>query len=72
MFPLTWQKSSFSTGGEGECVELATSPTGGIHFRESDEPAQIATANPAAVGELFTAIKRGRFRQDRRPPAPRA
>jgi hypothetical protein len=63
MFPLTWQKSSFSTGGEGECVELATAPTGGVHFRESDEPAQIATASPVAMRGLFSAIRRGGFKQ---------
>ncbi|MFF1694004.1 DUF397 domain-containing protein [Streptomyces sp. NPDC058257] len=63
MTELVWQKSSFSGGGNGECVELATAPTGGVHFRESDEPARIATANPVAMRGLFSAIRRGSFRQ---------
>ena len=58
MSHLTWQKSSFSTGGEGNCVELAA--TGGhIHLRESDHPDQIATAVPRAVAGLLHAVKAG-------------
>ncbi|MET9520137.1 DUF397 domain-containing protein [Streptomyces sp. NPDC002994] len=54
---LTWQKSSFSTGGEGECVELATGATGHIHLRESDRPMEITTATPTALAALLNAIK---------------
>ncbi|GHC48455.1 DUF397 domain-containing protein [Streptomyces flavofungini] len=57
MFQLTWQKSSYSTGGEGECVELATDPTGRIHLRESDRPAEMATTTPAALRGLLHHIK---------------
>lgn len=59
MFQPTWQKSSFSTGGEGECVELASGLTGQVHLRESDRPAQVATATPVALEQLFAAIRRG-------------
>ncbi|WP_159015208.1 DUF397 domain-containing protein, partial [Streptomyces europaeiscabiei] len=39
MIPGTWQRSTFSGGGEGNtCVELAAAP-GEIHLRESDAPA---------------------------------
>ncbi|MFD9909226.1 DUF397 domain-containing protein [Streptomyces sp. NPDC059063] len=55
---LSWQKSSFSTGGSGECVELAAGP-GRVHLRESDRPAEIATATPAALRGLLHHIKAG-------------
>ncbi|MGV9882625.1 DUF397 domain-containing protein [Streptomyces sp. NPDC003006] len=52
-----WQKSSFSTGGEGECVELASGPTGHIHVRESDRPDEIATVASGALYGLLRALK---------------
>lgn len=57
MSELTWQKSSYSTGGNTECIELATGPTGLVHLRESDQPTQIATATPAALAALLDSIK---------------
>ncbi|MEU5700905.1 DUF397 domain-containing protein [Streptomyces aurantiacus] len=60
MSRLSWQKSSFSTGGEGNCVELATAvPANHIHLRESDRPYEIATATPRALAGLLGAIKSG-------------
>lgn len=59
MTELHWQKSSFSTGGEGECIELAAGPAGDVYFRESDQPTQIATANPAVLRALLRGIKAG-------------
>ncbi|MFG2022874.1 DUF397 domain-containing protein [Streptomyces sp. NPDC048825] len=57
---LAWQKSSFSGGGEGECVELAAAATPyRIHLRESDQPHGIATATPHALAHLLHAIKAG-------------
>ncbi len=56
----TWQKSSFSTGGEGNCVELATAvPATRVHLRESDRPCEIATAAPRALSWFLLAIKSG-------------
>jgi hypothetical protein len=57
MHQLAWQKSSFSTCGSGECIELAASPTGRIHLRESDRPTEIATTSPTALAALLSAIK---------------
>ncbi|MGW2780589.1 DUF397 domain-containing protein [Streptomyces populi] len=57
MSRLTGQKSSFSTGGEGDCAELATSATGHIHLRESDRPDEIATPAPHALAGLPLALK---------------
>lgn len=56
---LVWQKSSFSTGGEGECVELAASTPNLIHLRESDRPHQIASITPHALADLLHAVKTG-------------
>ncbi|MEU8892217.1 DUF397 domain-containing protein [Streptomyces sp. NPDC048442] len=61
MNELTWQKSSFSgSSGQGECVELATGPTGRIHLRESDDRARVATPSPAALRALLTTLKHTR------------
>lgn len=62
MSQLAWQKSSFSTGDSGECVELAINAVGDVYFRESDQPTQVATANPAALEQLFVTIRRGGLR----------
>ncbi|MET9059983.1 DUF397 domain-containing protein [Streptomyces antibioticus] len=56
---LAWQKSSFSSGGEGNCVELAASPSSRIHLRESDHPHDTAAATPHALAHLLHAVKRG-------------
>ncbi|MEV5525740.1 DUF397 domain-containing protein [Streptomyces prunicolor] len=57
---LVWQKSSYSTSGEGECVELAAAATGTrIHLRESDQPHQIATLPPHALAGLLHMVKSG-------------
>ncbi|WP_328555386.1 MULTISPECIES: DUF397 domain-containing protein [unclassified Streptomyces] len=54
---LIWQKSSFSTGGEGNCVELSAAATGHVHLRESDQPYDIATSTPQALASLLHALK---------------
>ncbi|MFI1160273.1 DUF397 domain-containing protein [Streptomyces sioyaensis] len=33
---LAWFKSSYSSGGDGDCIEIATSPTT-IHIRDSKD-----------------------------------
>ncbi|WP_455362209.1 DUF397 domain-containing protein [Streptomyces sp. SYSU K21746] len=58
---LAWQKSSSSTGDQGECVELAVGPRRRVHLRESDHPTDVATTTPAALGALLVAIKSGRL-----------
>ncbi|MFJ4617904.1 DUF397 domain-containing protein [Streptomyces sp. NPDC088812] len=63
---LVWQKSSFSTGGEGECVELAASAPTRLHLRESDRPQTVALVAPRALAGLLQAVKEGS-----RPPCPR-
>ncbi|MFD7130422.1 DUF397 domain-containing protein [Streptomyces sp. NPDC059894] len=56
---LAWQKSSFSTGGEGECVELAASAPTRLHLRESDRPEEVALVAPRALAALLHAVKDG-------------
>ncbi|MFH8608022.1 DUF397 domain-containing protein [Streptomyces sp. NPDC018029] len=57
MNQLDWQKSSFSGGGEGECVELANGPAGHVHLRESDRPTEITTVAPGALYGLLRALQ---------------
>ncbi|MEV4863486.1 DUF397 domain-containing protein [Streptomyces ossamyceticus] len=52
-----WQKSSFSSGGEGNCIELAAATPPRIHLRESDRPDEIATASPRALALLLHTVK---------------
>ncbi|WP_189325957.1 DUF397 domain-containing protein [Streptomyces flaveus] len=57
--PDTWQKSSFSGGGEGNaCVELAATPTT-IHLRESDTPTTQLTTAPTPLAHLLHSIRSG-------------
>ncbi|MCX5170593.1 DUF397 domain-containing protein [Streptomyces antibioticus] len=55
--PETWQKSSFSGGGDGNnCLELASTPTT-LHLRESDTPATVLTTTPTPLAHLLTRIR---------------
>jgi hypothetical protein len=55
---FTWQKSSFSGGGDGNhCVEMAATATG-LALRESDDPAAVLTSTPARLRALLAAVKR--------------
>lgn len=60
---LTWQKSSFSGGGEGSCVELAEGTPDHIHLRESDRPNEIAAATPHALAALLVMVKAGSLKR---------
>ncbi|MEU7417889.1 DUF397 domain-containing protein [Streptomyces antibioticus] len=59
---LTWQKSSFSGGGKGNCVELAASGSSLVHLRESDHPRDTTATTPHALAHLLRAVKRGGLR----------
>jgi hypothetical protein len=57
----SWQKSSFSGGGDGhECVELAQRD-GGILLRESDEPRVVLATTPAALRAFLRGVRAGEF-----------
>lgn len=61
MSQLIWQKSSYSTGGQGECVEVAADAAGLVHLRESDRPEQSAITTSTALAALLDAIKSNRL-----------
>ncbi|MHB9864418.1 DUF397 domain-containing protein [Streptomyces sp. YIM S03343] len=51
--PGTWQKSSYSGGGEGNaCVEISTSPTR-TAVRDSKTPARATLTFPPAAFVTF-------------------
>ncbi|MFG3092567.1 DUF397 domain-containing protein [Streptomyces antibioticus] len=55
--PETWQKSSFSGGGDGNnCLELTATPTT-LHLRESDTPTTILTTTRAPFVQLLAGIR---------------
>ncbi|MFJ8200160.1 DUF397 domain-containing protein [Streptomyces sp. NPDC096152] len=57
--PRTWQKSSYSGGGEGNaCVEIATSPTH-IAVRDSKAPARATLTFPAGAFSTFVEALKG-------------
>ncbi|MEU5596571.1 DUF397 domain-containing protein [Streptomyces sp. NPDC020298] len=56
-----WQKSTYSEEASS-CVYLATTPTGTILLRESDEPQTILTTGPRQLDALISA-----FRTDQGP-----
>lgn len=58
---MTWQKSSFSGGGDGNsCVELAAT-AGLIRLRESDDPGTELAITPAQLDQLLGGVKGGQL-----------
>ncbi|MFJ3498180.1 DUF397 domain-containing protein [Streptomyces sp. NPDC086091] len=56
--PGAWQKSSYSGEGDGNnCLEVKAGSRG-VHLRESDTPATVLTAAPAALAHLLEALRR--------------
>ena len=56
---LAWFKSSYSSSGDGDCVEVATSPTT-IHVRDSKNPTgPRLTLSPTAWTEFIEVATRG-------------
>jgi hypothetical protein len=55
---LTWQKSSFSGGPQGECLYVAPTPDGTIRLRESDTPDTILSTTPEGLAGLLDLLKR--------------
>ena len=58
---LTWRKSTFS-GNQGNCVEVADLPDGGIAVRHSQHPAGPVIEYTAAEWDAFLkGAKAGEF-----------
>ncbi|MER7669430.1 DUF397 domain-containing protein [Kitasatospora sp. NPDC096128] len=59
---LSWQKSSFSGGDDGNnCLELATGIDGLRHVRESDDPSLVITTTTAKLYAFLLGAKAGEF-----------
>ncbi len=59
--PVTWQKSSFSGGGDGaECIEVAAAE-GAIILRESDNPDNVISTSPEKLRAFILGVKAGEF-----------
>ncbi|MFJ4617543.1 DUF397 domain-containing protein [Streptomyces sp. NPDC088812] len=54
---LTWQKSSFSGGPQGECLYVAPTADGGIRLRESDAPDTVLSTTPAPLAALLQHLR---------------
>ncbi|MFC8665541.1 DUF397 domain-containing protein [Streptomyces sp. NPDC057199] len=53
---LTWRKSSYSSGSQGDCVEVAASPAA-VHVRDSKNTCgpQLALS-PTAWGDFVASV----------------
>ncbi|MFI0741994.1 DUF397 domain-containing protein [Streptomyces sp. NPDC021100] len=61
-----WQKSSFSsTGGNGDCLEVAALGASTLRLRESNEPGTVLALTPTALRSLLALIRNGRLHADR-------
>ncbi|WP_406493162.1 DUF397 domain-containing protein [Streptomyces sp. NBC_01604] len=56
MSELHWQKSTYSQEASA-CLYLATTPTGEILLRESDEPGTVLTTGTHQLGALISALR---------------
>lgn len=55
-----WRKSSYSNGGDGNCVEVAERVVGLVHVRDSKRPHRPALLFPAGAWTRFvTGLRRG-------------
>jgi hypothetical protein len=55
VIPLNWQKSSYSSEASN-CVELASTPGGAVHLRESDDPARMLCITRTELAALLNVI----------------
>lgn len=54
---LIWQKSTYSGGPQGECLNIATAPDGTFRLRESDDPHVLLTTDPEGLAALLGHVK---------------
>lgn len=58
---LTWQRSSFSNGAGGLCLEISAGPGGQILLRESDRPTELIATDKARLGAFLRGVQAGEF-----------
>ncbi|MFF9480986.1 DUF397 domain-containing protein [Streptomyces sp. NPDC014733] len=56
-----WRKSSYSEGGDGNCVEIADGFPGVLPVRDSKTPDGPALAFPITAWAPFVAVKDGKL-----------
>ena len=57
----SWHKSSYSSGGGNNCVEIAVIP-GSVAIRDSKDPnGPVYVVSPGAFRDLVSRIKQGDF-----------
>ncbi|MBT2384838.1 DUF397 domain-containing protein [Streptomyces sp. ISL-11] len=57
--PITWQKSSYSSGGEPEnCIEIGGFPSA-THLRESETPHTTLPLTPHRLAGLIRTLQAG-------------
>ncbi|WP_206506932.1 DUF397 domain-containing protein [Streptomyces chrestomyceticus] len=66
----TWQKSSYSTHGNDDCVEVAASAGGPVLYRESDRPGVVARVSARTWAAFLRDVKAGSGRPERHVPVP--
>lgn len=57
---LDWRKSSYSAEG-ANCVNLAITPDGTIHLRDSKAPRTVVATGPHALQHFMAAVVSGAF-----------
>lgn len=59
---MRWRKSSFSSGNNGNCVEVADSPDGGRYVRDTKDRTRAPHHFTAAEWDAFVrGVKAGEF-----------
>ncbi len=58
---LTWQKSSFSNGAGGMCLEISAGPDGKILLRESDRPTELIATDKPRLDAFLRGAQAGEF-----------
>ncbi|MGX1848915.1 DUF397 domain-containing protein [Streptomyces sp. NPDC055299] len=56
---VAWRKSSYSDGGDSNCVEIADSFPGAVPVRDSKNPTGGALSFPVAAWSAFIATVKG-------------
>ncbi|WP_336047418.1 DUF397 domain-containing protein [Streptomyces sp. CA2R101] len=56
---IAWRKSSYSDGGDNNCVEVADSFPGAVPVRDSKNPTGGALLFPAAAWSAFIVTVKG-------------
>ncbi|KOT62040.1 MULTISPECIES: DUF397 domain-containing protein [Streptomyces] len=65
MSQLAWQKSSYSTHAQDDCLEVAAPRVGPVLYRESDRPGAVGRATAPSWAAFLRAVKADRCADER-------